>query len=54
MLWDDCKIDLEVVSLHDQIITVAVKNGNLIKWMFSIVYASPKTNFRNLLRDYLA
>lgn len=41
------------MSLHDQIITVAVKDGNLVKWMFSAVYASPKVAFHNLLWSYL-
>lgn len=41
VLWDDSKIDIEVLSIYEQVITIAVKNGDLVKWVFSAIYASP-------------
>lgn len=53
LLWDDTLLDLEVISINDQIITMAVKNCTLVKWMFSAIYASPKIAFRKDLWNYM-
>lgn len=54
MPWDDRIIDIKVVSVYEQIVTMMVKKGGLVKWGFSALYASFHVQFYNLLWSYLS
>lgn len=47
-------IDIEVLGIYDQIVTVAMRNGTLVCWIFSAIYASPHIKYRALLWSYLS
>ena len=42
MFWEESRLDVELLSMNEQILNVAVKNGNKVGWVLSAVYASPK------------
>lgn len=47
------QMDMEVLSVHDQIVNMAIKKGGSVLWIFSAIYASSKVSFRHLLWNYL-
>lgn len=53
ILWDKTKLDLELLSLDDQIITAVVHPIGSHPWILSSLYASPWWCFRQELWRYL-
>lgn len=52
--WDNSVQKLEVLSYHEQCITVAVSKGVYVDWVFSAVYAAPYRPVREELWVYLS
>ncbi|KAI5672660.1 hypothetical protein M9H77_13024 [Catharanthus roseus] len=52
VFWNDALLNLEVLSIHDKIITTAIKVGTSVSWVLSAVYASSKVAFRKLFWYY--
>lgn len=46
IMWNNSKIQLEEVSIDDQIVNVFVRQRGKDTWLLSVVYASPKVNVR--------
>ncbi|KAI5678466.1 hypothetical protein M9H77_09416 [Catharanthus roseus] len=42
LVWDDNKVDIELFTIHDQIISVAIKQQRQLLWVLSGVHASPQ------------
>lgn len=53
VLWDPHFVDLEVVSIDDQIITAIVRCHHTNAWVLSALYASPHVTIRNYLWDFI-
>lgn len=53
LFWDDTVIDLEVIAVDDQIITVIVRTLYRVDCVLSVVYASPVYMLRSSLWEYL-
>lgn len=53
MLWDDTKLQVDYISSFDQILNVAIMNTNHISWILSVVYASPQTQGRESMWNFL-
>lgn len=48
LLWDD-SVDLEAITVNDQIINAIIKKEGRVQWLLSAIYASPKQAFREEL-----
>lgn len=53
VMWNGSKIDLEAVSLDDQIINLLVYMNGCVPWLLLAIYASPFFDFCQHLWDYL-
>lgn len=53
IIWDATVLDLEVVMVDDQVVTVIVRRGDHLDFVLTAVYASPRYNLRVPLWDYL-
>ncbi|CAL9021009.1 unnamed protein product [Prunus brigantina] len=54
LLWDNNKVNVEILGTFDQSITACVTLENHSPWIFTGVYAHPCTNRRAKLWDYLS
>lgn len=54
ILWDASILNVEPLTVDDQVLNVLVKRGNDPYWFPSTIYASPKPNFWNNLCHYLS
>lgn len=52
LLWDD-SVDLEAITVNDQIINAIIKKEGRVQWLLSAIYASPKQAFREELWQYI-
>lgn len=46
MFWDAHRVDMEVISAWEQIMTIEVRFGSGSLWLLFVVYASPKWQLR--------
>lgn len=53
ILWNDCNLEVEVLAIGEQLVTVVVKYGREPVWVLSAIYASPRPCIRATLWDYL-
>lgn len=53
ILWDKDQVDLDLIELDEQIISVVVCSPHQRPWLLSAIYASPNPLFRQDLWDYL-
>lgn len=53
VLWNDSVMQVEQLTIDDQVINLVVKFGRDPFWFLSTIYASPIPNFQNALWKYL-
>lgn len=53
ILWDRTQLDVETISIDEQVINVLVWGHNKIPWLLTDLYASPNSVFRFDLWAYL-
>lgn len=41
LLWDDSKVNVEIIGTHDQAISACVSWPGQSPWLFSAIYAKP-------------
>lgn len=44
ILWDASVVDLEVVAMDAQVITIIIFHQCKVEWVLSVIYASPNPN----------
>jgi len=49
VLWHEEDIEIEVISIHEQFVTMGVKSEGQIGWYLTFIYASPHTHLREVL-----
>lgn len=53
LFWDGTCVEIDVIYINDQILTMGVKSGREVYWLLSIIYASPNVLCRVELWQYL-
>lgn len=53
LFWDDNILYLAPLSCNEQLLTVAMKIGDMVNWIFSPIYTSPNVVYREVLWSYI-